>query len=77
MLVMFILFVLVCHLVTHRIAVRLPYLDMSVQTGDAHYTEVPSATPVGWFSFFFPRASEAIPPPPESDLLGMIQGPTI
>ncbi|KAJ7122833.1 hypothetical protein C8R44DRAFT_704594 [Mycena epipterygia] len=34
-----IFFVLICHLVTHRLAARRPHLEFSVQTGDAHFVD--------------------------------------
>jgi len=34
-----IFFVLICHVVTHRLAARRPHLEFSVQTGDAHLVE--------------------------------------
>ncbi|KAJ7873375.1 hypothetical protein B0H14DRAFT_147007 [Mycena olivaceomarginata] len=40
-----IFFVLICHVVTHRLAARRPHLEFSVQTGDAHLVD----TSFGWF----------------------------
>ncbi|KAJ6510229.1 hypothetical protein C8R47DRAFT_1035418 [Mycena vitilis] len=34
-----IFFVLICHVVTHRLAARRPHLEFSVQTGDAHLVD--------------------------------------
>ncbi|KAJ7087229.1 hypothetical protein B0H15DRAFT_843150 [Mycena belliarum] len=34
-----IFFVLICHVVTHRLAARRPHIEFSVQTGDAHLVE--------------------------------------
>ncbi|KAJ6567270.1 hypothetical protein DFH09DRAFT_1314386 [Mycena vulgaris] len=34
-----IFFVLICHVVTHRLAAHRPHLEFSVQTGDAHFVE--------------------------------------
>jgi hypothetical protein len=43
-----ILFVVVCHLVAHRVAIRRPYIEFSVQTGHAHVVE---SAPLSWFDF--------------------------
>jgi len=42
-----IILVLVCHVVTHRLAARRPHLEFSVQTGEAHIVD-PS---INWFNF--------------------------
>jgi len=42
-----IIFVLVCHVVTHRLAARRPYLEFSVQTGEAHIVDAS----INWFNF--------------------------
>ncbi|KAF5387683.1 hypothetical protein D9615_000023 [Tricholomella constricta] len=42
-----IIFVLVCHVVTHRLAARRPHLEFSVHTGEAHIVD-PS---INWFNF--------------------------
>ncbi|KAJ7477133.1 hypothetical protein B0H11DRAFT_2234610 [Mycena galericulata] len=41
-----IFFVLICHVVTHRLAARRPHLEFSVQTGDAHLVDSSFGT---WF----------------------------
>jgi len=41
-----IFFVLICHVVTHRLAARRPHLEFSVQTGDAHLVDTSFGT---WF----------------------------
>lgn len=38
---------MVCHIVTHRLAVRRPHLEFSVQTGEAHIVD----TSANWFNF--------------------------
>ncbi|RDB20464.1 hypothetical protein Hypma_012389 [Hypsizygus marmoreus] len=47
MIIFLIIFVLVCHVVTHRLAVRRPHLEFSVQTGEAHIVD----TSINWFNF--------------------------
>ncbi|KAF8075972.1 hypothetical protein FPV67DRAFT_1469920 [Lyophyllum atratum] len=42
-----IIFVMVCHVVTHSLAARRPHLEFSVQTGEAHIVD-PS---INWFDF--------------------------
>ncbi|KAJ6538941.1 hypothetical protein B0H19DRAFT_1269321 [Mycena capillaripes] len=41
-----IFFVLICHVVTHRLSARRPHLEFSVQTGDAHLVDTSFGT---WF----------------------------
>ncbi|KAJ7162611.1 hypothetical protein C8R43DRAFT_1123302 [Mycena crocata] len=41
-----IFFVLICHVVTHRLAARRPHLEFSVQTGDGHLVDSSFGT---WF----------------------------
>ncbi|KAG6813192.1 hypothetical protein H0H92_013312 [Tricholoma furcatifolium] len=45
--VFLIIFVLVCHVVTHSLASRRPRLEFSVQTGEAHIVD----TSINWFDF--------------------------
>ncbi|KDR74380.1 hypothetical protein GALMADRAFT_250293 [Galerina marginata CBS 339.88] len=42
-----VLFILVCHLVTHTLAARQSHLEIAVQTGEAHVVE----GSFGWFEF--------------------------
>ncbi|KAF8966507.1 hypothetical protein BDZ97DRAFT_687760 [Flammula alnicola] len=42
-----VIFILVCHLVTHGLATRHPYLELSEQTGEAHVVK----GSLGWFDF--------------------------
>ncbi|KAJ6627428.1 hypothetical protein B0H10DRAFT_1869627 [Mycena sp. CBHHK59/15] len=39
LIIFLIVFVLICHVVTHRLAARRPHLEFSVQTGDAHLVD--------------------------------------
>jgi len=45
--VLIMIFVMVCHVVTHRLATRRPHLEFSVQTGEAHIVD----TSINWFDF--------------------------
>ncbi|KAG5731996.1 hypothetical protein E4T56_gene18287 [Termitomyces sp. T112] len=45
--ILLIIFVLVCHAVTHTLAVRRPHLEFSVQTGEGHIVD----TTINWFDF--------------------------
>jgi len=36
---LFLIFIMVCHLLTHRLAVRRPYLEYSTQSGEAHVAD--------------------------------------
>ncbi|KAG6853222.1 hypothetical protein C0991_005889 [Blastosporella zonata] len=45
--ILVIIFVLVCHVVTHSIVIRRPHLEFSVQTGEAHIPD----TSINWFDF--------------------------
>lgn len=45
--VFLVIFLMVCHVVTHRLAVRRPHLEFSVQTGEAHIVD----TTINWFNF--------------------------
>ncbi|KAG6833588.1 hypothetical protein H0H87_004215 [Tephrocybe sp. NHM501043] len=45
--ILVIIFVLVCHVVTHSLAVRRPHLEFSIQTGEAHIAD----NTINWFDF--------------------------
>lgn len=45
--VLIMIFVMVCHVVTHRLATRRPHLEFSVQTGEAHIVD----NSINWFDF--------------------------
>ncbi|KAG6906558.1 hypothetical protein DXG01_013186 [Tephrocybe rancida] len=45
--ILVVIFVLVCHVVTHSLAIRHPHLEFSVQTGEAHVAD----TSINWFDF--------------------------
>ncbi|KAJ8517356.1 hypothetical protein ONZ45_g5465 [Pleurotus djamor] len=48
LMIFFIIFILVCHLVSHSLAARRPHLEFSVQGTDAHLVE---NAPFNWFGF--------------------------
>jgi len=48
MIIFLIIFVLVCHVVTHRLAARRPHLEFAVQGGEAHLVDSTFGT---WFDF--------------------------
>jgi len=51
--VLVVLFIIVCHLVTHNLAARRPRLELTVQSGEVHAVD----GSIGWFDFgsFFGR----------------------
>jgi len=53
--ILIMIFVMVCHVVTHRLATRRPHLEASVQTGEAHFVD----SSINWFDF---RSLMDIPP---------------
>jgi len=49
MLVLLVIFILVCHLVTHRLAIRRPFLDLTMQTNEPQLGD--STGPQAWLNF--------------------------
>ncbi|KAF8164826.1 hypothetical protein B0H34DRAFT_742038 [Crassisporium funariophilum] len=49
LIVLVIIFVLVCHLATHRLAARRPHLALTMQTGESHVVD--SSSGLSWYDF--------------------------
>jgi len=51
LIVIFILFAFMCHLAVDRLAVRGPYFELDIQTGDRGSGSGVLDSPMGWFAF--------------------------